>query len=78
MLMYKFVTLLSSVGTTSQVVPMIGASIRIKYIILLVKYKFFANIKNRIIIYKLIRYNVAAVNGTASLNNFMYVHNRSR
>lgn len=34
MLMYKFVTLLSSVGTTSQVDPMVGASTRINYIVL--------------------------------------------
>ena len=33
MLMCKFVALLSSVGTTSQVVPMVGASTRINYII---------------------------------------------
>jgi len=78
MLMYKFVTLLSSLGKTSQVVPMVSASIRINYIILLVKYKLFASIKNRIIIYKLIRYDVAAVNDTVFLSNFMYLYNESR
>ena len=77
MLMYKFVTLLSSVGTTSQVVLLFGAITRINYIILLVKYKFFASIKNRKIDYKLIRHSAAAVDDIASLNNLMDVHNDS-
>jgi hypothetical protein len=64
MLMYKFVTLLSSLATTSQVVTIVGASTLINYIILLVKYKFFASIKNRIIFYKLIRHGVATVDDT--------------
>jgi len=78
MLMYKFVTLLSSVGTASQVVLMFGAISRINYTIFLVKHKFFASIKNRIINYKLIRDSVATVDDTVSLNNFMDIHNQSR
>jgi hypothetical protein len=48
-LMYKFLTLVSSVGTIVQVVPMVVARTSFESVIRLVEYNFFAIIKNRIV-----------------------------
>jgi hypothetical protein len=49
MVMYRFIALLSSVGTSFQLVPMVGASTRINYMLPLVKYDFFASINKRVV-----------------------------